>query len=327
MTPGGTEELPRQPGAPVRRLGVVGHRGYPEVPAVARALVRLAPALGIELSLHEELHDLAPQHALLGDDTELDALLSLGGDGTLLRAARLLDGKPVPILGVNLGRLGFLTSCGPGEMDEALRRLAEGQYESERRMALHASAVDPRGEERMSWRSLNDVVLHKGGFARVVRFAVWVDGEPIATYGADGVVVSTPTGSTAYSLSAGGPVVVPTVESIVITPVSPHTLAVRPLVLPATAEVRVQGEDGVAELLVTIDGQVGTTFGECETLVVRRATRPVHVVRLPGATFFARLRTKLGWGGLAERDVIPPVAESADESEPPAPPPLGGTPT
>ena len=117
-------------------------------------------------------------------------------------------------------------------------------------------------------------------------------------------MVSTPTGSTAYSLSAGGPVVVPTVESIVITPVSPHTLAVRPLVLPPTAEVRVQGEDGLTELLVTIDGQVGTTFGESETLVVRRAEHPALVVRFPGTTFVARLRRKLGWGGLAERDEV-----------------------
>jgi NAD+ kinase len=156
----------------------------------------------------------------------------------------------------------------------------------------------------MRWRSLNDVVLHKGGFARVVRFAVWVDGEPIAAYSADGVVVSTPTGSTAYSLSAGGPIVVPTVESIVLTPVSPHTLAIRPLVLPPSAEVRVQGEDSPEELLVTIDGQVGTKFAAVETLVVSRAERPVLVVRFPGTTFFARLREKLGWGGLADRDGV-----------------------
>jgi NAD+ kinase len=332
MTVAGADGTPLYPGTPVRRLGVVGHRGYADVPAVTRRLVELAPRMGIELALHEELHDLGPRHARLDDDTPLDALLSLGGDGTLLRAARLLDGRGVPILGVNLGRLGFLTSCGAEELETALRRLAAGDYQAERRMALHARAVGARGEERMTWRSLNDVVLHKGGFARVVRFAVWADDELVATYGADGVVVSTPTGSTAYSLSAGGPVVVPTVESIVITPVSPHTLAVRPLVLPATAEVRVQGEDGVAELLVTIDGQVGTMFGQSETLVVRRAHRPVHVVRLPGATFFARLRTKLGWGGLAERDVMQqPVAEIADEAEPRAPAPAspgpGGTPT
>lgn len=299
--------------APVRRVGVVGHRGYAGLPNIARALVDVASELGFEITLEAELRDLAPDLPELTDDTPLDAVLSLGGDGTLLRAARLVGGRAVPILGVNLGRLGFLTSCTGDEIELALRRLAAGDYIAEPRMALHAGAVDPHGAVRMRWRSLNDVVLHKGGFARVVRFSVAVDGEPMATYGADGVVVSTPTGSTAYSLSAGGPVIVPTVESILITPVSPHTLAVRPLVVPHTAVVSVQGEDGLTGLLVTIDGQVGTTFGESETLVVRRAENPVLVVRFPGTTFFARLRRKLGWGGLAERDELPAVA-------PPSPP-------
>jgi NAD+ kinase len=305
-------------GAPVRRLGVVGHRGYAGLGDIAATLLEVAPRLGIELALEPELHDLSPDLAPLDEATPVDAILSLGGDGTLLRAARLLDGRPVPILGVKLGRLGFLTSCAAPELELSLQRIAAGDYAAEPRMALHARAVDPRGRDRMYWRSLNDVVLHKGGFARVVRFAVSVDGEPIGTYGADGVVVSTPTGSTAYSLSAGGPVVVPTVESIVITAVSPHTLAVRPLVLPPTAEVRVQGEDGLTELLVTIDGQVGTTFGESETLVVRRAENPVLVVRFPGTTFFSRLRRKLGWGGLAERDE-PPAGPAAGTGVSPAP--------
>jgi NAD+ kinase len=285
------------------RLGVLGHRGYEELPDIMRTLRTLAPELGLELAFEAELEEYATADAnALGTDTPLDALLTLGGDGTLLRGARLLAGREVPILGVNLGRLGFLTSCGPADLDDALRRLARGQYYAEPRMALAARAVGADGEERMHWRSLNDVVLHKGGFARVVRFAVSVDGEPIAAYSADGVVVSTPTGSTAYSLSAGGPIVVPTVESIVLTPVSPHTLAIRPLVLPPSAEVRVRGEDSPEELLVTIDGQVGTKFAAVETLVVRRAERPVLVVRFPGTTFFARLRQKLGWGGLVERD-------------------------
>lgn len=169
-------------------------------------------------------------------------------------------------------------------------------------MALESCALDREGAERCNWRSLNDVVLHKGGFARVVRFTVFVDDEPIGSYSADGLVVSTPTGSTGYSLSAGGPIVVPTVESIVLTPVSPHTLAMRPLVLPPQVEVKVRADDGPEELLVTIDGQVGTTFTGGETLVVRRAGHPVQIVRFPGTTFFTRLRRKLGWGGLSERD-------------------------
>jgi NAD+ kinase len=129
-----------------------------------------------------------------------------------------------------------------------------------------------------------------------------VNGDVIASYSADGLVVSTPTGSTAYSLSVGGPVVVPTLESIILSPISPHTLAIRPLVLPPTAAVAIEALEGPEELLVTIDGQVGTTFASGETLLVRRAAGPVLIVRFPDTTFFARLRHKLGWGGLAERD-------------------------
>jgi NAD+ kinase len=158
------------------------------------------------------------------------------------------------------------------------------------------------GDERQRWRALNDAVLHKGGFARVVRMRVSVDREPIAAYAADGLSISTPTGSTAYNLSAGGPVVVPSLDSIIITPISAHTLAIRPVVIPPTSEVLVQAEDGPDELLVTIDGQVGTIFSSGETLAVRRSDRPVIFVRYPETTFFSRLRRKLGWGGILERD-------------------------
>jgi NAD+ kinase len=144
--------------------------------------------------------------------------------------------------------------------------------------------------------------VHKGGFARVVGLRVSVDGELIATYSADGIVIATPAGSTAYSLSAGGPIVVPTVESIVLTPISPHTLAIRPVVLPPTAEVLVQAVNAPDELLVTVDGQVGTSFAPGEALAVRRSDNPVLLVRFAETTFFSRLRRKLAWGGLAGRD-------------------------
>jgi NAD+ kinase len=145
-------------------------------------------------------------------------------------------------------------------------------------------------------------MLHKGGFARVLRLRVAADGDTIASYAADGIVVSTPTGSTAYSLSAGGPVVVPTVESIILTPVSPHTLAIRPLVLPPTAEIQLQAMDGPDELLVTVDGQVGCTFGAADTLIIRRSSAPVPIVRFPEISFFSTMREKLHWGGLQDRD-------------------------
>jgi NAD+ kinase len=287
------------------RLGVVGHLGYEGVPAVLRTLTELAPALGLSLVFEQELFDVAGTGTLLDDPSTLDALLTLGGDGTLLRGARILSPHGVPILGINLGRLGFLTCCPADQMSAALMRFARKDYHVETRMALSARVYDSKGVERQQWIALNDVVLHKGGFARVVAVRVAADGEPIATYASDGIVLSTPTGSTAYSLSAGGPVVYPTLETIVVTPVAAHTLAIRPVVLPSSVEVTLRVDDAFEELLVTIDGQVGTTFAPGETLSVRRAPGSVQIVRFPGSSFFTTLRQKLAWGGLADRDKQP----------------------
>jgi NAD+ kinase len=283
----------------VTRIGVVGNRRYEGLPEVLRRLQRRAPELGMSLAFEDGLADDIGDAERLEEPPRIDALVTLGGDGTMLRGARLVGARQVPILGVNLGRLGFLTACAGDELEQALERLASGDYVVQPRMALDACS-SRQGEER--WRALNDVVLHKGGFARVVHLRVSVNGELIGAYAADGLIISTPTGSTAYSLSAGGPVVVPTVESIILTPISAHTLAVRPVVLPPGAEVAVKAEDGPDELLVTVDGQVGTTFSPGDTLMVRRAERPVLVVTFRNTTFFSRMRRKLGWGGLRERD-------------------------
>lgn len=283
------------------RLGVIGHRGYRGLPELLDTLHRLSPTLNLELSFEEKLHD-AAGGKLLESANDIDALLTLGGDGTLLRGARLIDGRDIPILGVNLGRLGFLTSCGADDLEPALRNFASGNYSADPRMVLSASATDEAGVVQHEWKALNDVALHKGGFARVVRLKITINGDAIGTYAADGIVISTPTGSTAYSLSAGGPVVVPTVESIIITPISAHTLAIRPMVIPPDAVVVVEPFETPTELLVTIDGQVGTRLVQNEQLTVRRGDKPVRIVRFAGTTFFERLRVKLGWGGLPERD-------------------------
>ncbi|HMA24138.1 MAG TPA: NAD(+)/NADH kinase [Gemmatimonadaceae bacterium] len=283
------------------RLGVVGHHGYTDLPAVLETLRRLAPALGLALSYEHELHTVAGGD-VIDDPSQLDALLTLGGDGTLLRGARIISPHQVPILGVNLGRLGFLTCCNADRLENALMRFARHDYLAESRMALEARVLTAHGVERKKWIALNDVVLHKGGFARVVNMRVAANGETIAGYAADGVVLSTPTGSTAYSLSAGGPVVFPTLETIVVTPVSAHTLAIRAVILPSSVEVSLQADGAPGELMVTVDGQVGTIFGPGETLCARRATNGVLIIRFPGTSFFTTLRQKLGWGGLMERD-------------------------
>ena len=281
------------------RLGVIGNLTYDGLPAVLDALIALSPSLKIAPVFEADLHELAPRAEILTDPSGIDALLTLGGDGTMLRGARLVAGRQIPVLGVNLGRLGFLTACAREDMQLALERLAAGDYLVQKRMTLEAWTTrhaEPR------WRALNDVVLHKGGFARVFTLRASVNGELMSTYAADGVIISSPTGSTGYSLSAGGPIVVPTVESLILTPISPHTLAIRPVVLPPHAEVTVQVDEGPDELLVTIDGQVGASFQPGDTLRVRRADRPVLLVTFRDGTFFSRMRRKLGWGGLRERD-------------------------
>lgn len=282
------------------RVGVIGHSGYDDLPDILGALTRLAPELGLELEFEREMHAVARSGKPLTDPAAIDALITLGGDGTLLRGARLVNGAAVPILGVNLGRLGFLTTCSGADFAAAVHALASKQYVAETRMVLRASAIDASGAKRQEWRALNDFVVHKGGFARVVRLGLSVDRESIGTYAADGVIVSTPTGSTAYSLSAGGPVVVPTVESILLTPVSAHALGVRPLVVSPDSEITIDTTQSSETLMVTVDGQVGTELVPGEKLVVRRAEKPVLIVRLPGSNFFERMRAKLGWGGPPE---------------------------
>lgn len=276
------------------RLGVVGHRGYDDLPPLIETLRTLSPALGISLALEPELAEMAPDLPVMDDPGHVDALLTLGGDGTLLRAARLLAGRQIPIFGVNVGRLGFLTACSRDNLEEALRRFVAGDYVSDARMALEATVTEA-GAQEQTWYALNDVIVKQGGKARVVRLHVEVNGEEIAQFAADGIVISTPTGSTAYSLSAGGPVVDPALESIILAPISAHSLSIRPLLLPPTAEVVVRVEDNDADQLVTIDGQVGSSFGSRQRLTVRRAGRVVLLVRFPEMTFFWRMRRKLGW--------------------------------
>ncbi len=290
----------RDSGRPIR-LGVVGHTGYPELEAALHTLRRLAPGLNLQLHLEDELPRTDGDRHIDAPD-QLDALLTLGGDGTLLRGARLLASHQVPILGVNMGRLGFLTCCPAEQLEHSLMRFARGDFVVESRLLLEAALLAGNRRERGRWLALNDVVIHKGGFARVVSLRVAVDDELIAGYSADGVVISTPTGSTAYSLSAGGPVVVPTLETLIVTPVSAHTLGIRPVVLAATSRITVQAEGAPEELMITVDGQVGTSFHAGDTLTVSRAESHIKIVRFSGSSFFATLRQKLGWGGIPERD-------------------------
>ncbi|MEP7345576.1 MAG: NAD(+)/NADH kinase [Gemmatimonadaceae bacterium] len=276
------------------RFGVVGNHGYADLPAMLGTLREIGSRLDAEFVYEAELCSLGNGGALLQDASSIDALITLGGDGTLLRGARWLRGAEVPVLGVNLGRLGFLTACGREDLEVSLERFVRGDFTQDVRMALEATAGGETNSQ--TWYALNDVVIHKAGKARVMRMRVEVDGEEIAALVADGLVIATPTGSTAYSLSAGGPIVAPNHDSLVLTPISPHTLAIRPILLSPRSVVVVRVEDEDRDCLVTVDGQVGGTLDATGEARVSRAGKAVILARFPESTFFSRMRRKLGWG-------------------------------
>jgi NAD+ kinase len=284
-------------------VGVIGNPRYAGLAAILPGMAARADGLGLALFSEPPLEPYWPRHLPPVGSASMDALLTLGGDGTLLRGARLLRGAPVPILGINLGRVGFLTAASRDEAGEALDRLASGNYVTEARRTLQAIIAPARGEPSALPVALNDVVIHKGGVARLIRLNVQVNGEDVGNYSADGLVIATPTGSTAYSLSAGGPIIVPDVEALVITPICAHTLAVRPLVLPADARISVSPIRPWAEdLLVSVDGQQAMMLGSDDRVELRRGDAPVVLVRFQ-SDYFARMRASLRWGDLVEREL------------------------
>ncbi|MFW6205876.1 MAG: NAD(+)/NADH kinase [Gemmatimonadota bacterium] len=284
-------------GAPLHRVGIVGQRRDPALETVAEILNRLAAVHDLALLPERGLEDVFHAAGPFAVD-ELDLLITFGGDGTLLRGARLVAPRHTPVLGVNLGHLGFLTSVGPGEFESALDLVMHGDYWLDTRFTLEARVVSGDGGPGGVHLALNDAVLHKGGFARVIRLAVFVgeDREEVGEYTADGIILATPTGSTAYSLSAGGGIVAPGMECLLATPICPHTLAVRPLVLPADTPIEVEVRVPTTEVILTVDGQEGEALTSGDRLVVSRGEATVPLVRLHGQSFFATLRRKLHWG-------------------------------
>jgi NAD+ kinase len=295
-------------GPPFRRIGIVGQTLDPAVETVATYIDRMGAERGLDLFPEPSLRD----HIRAAGDfvpADLDLLLSLGGDGTLLRGARLVAPHHTPVLGVNLGHLGFLTSIGPGRLEEGLDAVMAGDYWLDTRFTLEAQVISGGKRAGSPFMALNDAVLHKGGFARVIRLAVFIgeEREEVGEYTADGIILATPTGSTAYSLSAGGAIVAPSMECILATPISPHTLAVRPLVLPADTRIEVEIREGSTEVVLTVDGQEGEALVKGDRLVVSRGEASVPLVRLHGQSFFPTLRRKLHWGtGLRARPETDP---------------------
>ncbi|MCU1284404.1 MAG: kinase [Acidobacteriales bacterium] len=224
-----------------------------------------------------------------------DLVIVLGGDGTLLAAARAVAKINIPILAVNLGSLGFLTEVPVTELYATFEAVEQKRFARESRSMLQCCVQ--RGTECIAeYLALNDVVVTKGTIARMTEVDIFVNNNFVANYKADGVIVSTPTGSTAYSLAAGGPILEPSVDAFVITPVSPHALTNRPVVVRDSAEIGIHVRSTPDEAFLTVDGQVGMPVFDGDRVVCKKSEHHVHLVRLPGRTFFDVLRTKLKWG-------------------------------
>lgn len=285
----------------LRRLGVVARSRHDGLASLLERVQRFGREHGLEVRYDGDNVGAAPDgsRALALDDEPVDLVLALGGDGTFLRASRMAAGSGIPVLGINVGHLGFLTSAGEPDLEAALARVAERDFVLDHRFMLRAEVVSVRGEVTGTFMALNDFVVHKAGMARMTRIDLHVgEGsgrDVIGSFSADGVIVATPTGSTAYSMSAGGPIIVPDVECIVITAICPHTLAVRPLVIPAREHLRIQATDRPEDLVLTVDGQEGKTLAPGDEVVVARSDVSIPIVRFPGQTFFQTLRRKLHW--------------------------------
>ncbi|MEI6245706.1 MAG: NAD(+)/NADH kinase, partial [Acidobacteriota bacterium] len=228
----------------------------------------------------------------------LDLVIAFGGDGTLLGAAHaaVASGADVPVLGVNLGHLGFLTEVSRAEMFDALQAVIDGRTRTETRLLIRGR-VERGGQLAADRLALNDVVLTRGALSRMIEVDVTVDGVPVTHIKADGVIVATATGSTAYNLSAGGPIVLPSVDALVLTPIAPHTLSNRPLVLPASASLTLRPTDeDRADLVATFDGQFGVALAPGDTVTIARAERHLTLLRVTNRTHFDMLREKLRWG-------------------------------
>jgi NAD+ kinase len=230
--------------------------------------------------------------------TGLSLILAFGGDGTLLGAAHAvaLAGLDIPVLGVNLGHLGFLTEVSRAEMLDALGAVLEGRTRTETRLMLHGR-LERNGQTVAERLALNDIVVTRGALSRMIEVDVSVDDLPVTHIKADGVIIATATGSTAYNLSAGGPIVLPSVDAMVLTPIAPHALSNRPLVLPATATVVLKPViESQEDLVATFDGQFGLDLQTGDAIVVTRATRVVKLLRVTNRSHFDMLREKLRWG-------------------------------
>lgn len=290
--------LRAEPKVIMKTIGILTKPKFPDVKPILNDLVSW-------LREHEKTVILdSKTAAMIGESTPYqkpqmaalaDMLIVLGGDGTMLNAARLVEEREIPILGVNMGGLGFLTEVSVDTLYPTLVKIFAGEYHVDERLMLRAR-IDRHGEHVAQATVLNDVVVSKGTLARMIEIQISINGQFVTRLRGDGLIIASPTGSTAYSLSAGGPIINPSVQALILTPICPHTLAHRPLVIPSSValEVVLTGRDEGA--MTTFDGQVGVAMVQGDTVTIGTSDHRTRLIRFPDHTYYDVLRRKLRWG-------------------------------
>lgn len=282
----------------MKRVGIYAKKHHPDAVGFGRQVMEWFEAQGIETYLEEDLaKSLGITRNYVDNDIpeRADVIVVLGGDGTLISVARHVGARMKPILGVNLGSLGFLTEITQDETFATLERMVTGDYQVSSRMMLDA-IVQRNGKEIARYSVLNDAVINKGALARIIDMEVWVDDSYLTTFKADGLIVATPTGSTGYNLAAGGPIVYPGINCLLISPICPHMLTNRPLIVAKTAVIRIEVKFQDQHVVLTADGQVGMPLKGGDVVELRQSQNRTLLVQSPSKDYFEVLRTKLRWG-------------------------------
>jgi NAD+ kinase len=288
----------------MNRIGIIAKKNKPEVATIAIPLVEWLWTRKLKVYLEGELGKRFPttpseghwksiEREEIPDDVEM--IIVLGGDGTLLSVARQVWNKNIPILGVNLGGLGFLTEITLDELYPVLERIVQDDFATDEREVLNAGVIR-NGKRIAEFIVLNDAVINKGALARIIDLETTINGEYLSTFRSDGLIISTPTGSTAYNLSAGGPIVYPSLHTIIITPICPHTLTIRPIIIPDDVKIRALLKSKDEEVTLTLDGQQGFTLRFEDVVEVGKAEGRILLIKSPSRHYFELLREKLKWG-------------------------------
>jgi NAD+ kinase len=284
----------------IQSVGLIGNADKPACTRVVAAAARQVAAAGRSVVTDAATHQFSgfPAHVVHDARAVADAVdlvLVFGGDGTMLRVAREIAGSRTPMLGINLGNLGFLTAVPSRQLASALKRVWQGQFKFESRTLIEAKARN--GAKAIHCRALNDIVISHGIESRLIELEVSVDGEPVTCYRGDGLIISSPTGSTAYSLAAGGAVVFPTAEVFAVTPICPHTLSNRSLILDLSSTITVKVLTSKPAAVLSADGQIVSELPAGAAFTLRRSRHTVRLMHLAGSSFFEALRQKLHWRG------------------------------